>query len=880
MEFNIEYINTYGNVSCFDINGYQIKFLTKSERDVMKYLQDMESILINKLKFESINDLNTDVDIFRAIEYFSKAHPDIVKDYFLTAKKNILSELEKLEMRRQATIKSAYKYICGIPITECSGDEKIKYLAVNIPYNLKSTQKILNDIFHKRNADKNLNINKCYSLPFGVLTCLGIKYYTNSYLWELNRIKNIIFDKSDNDIDILATKIINTLSEVHEKVTNKIIDKLVDFTDLNDMKIMMLYTKAYPELIKQYIQLIIQNYIKDGQHILRAGGLRDSEKYATGGVSTLTILQLLSKNQDNYRLSEARKSRSMTPFLKICSNLIDEYMVKQVNYRIQNNEFDINRDKWTYYYTQLGRLRHKTFTFTELKNSSVKREFKLYIKQLIEVDSQTKNTLRKEKSLSSGLMNYTHAKSGIDYFITEHGINSFADITPEMVAEFLSDLEYNGLKGREKTSIRNLLSCKLSIARFSNWIFRNADKIKSQKPDTDVFLNVIFKGSHLLTGEVKGTDVIPEFILNQIIANLHFLKPTVYKRLFLCLLNTPRRIAELQRLEIGSVHPVIEEGDVVLDKYGKPLYRLIVIEHKKHKNKQIDNNGLNYDVVTKILPLNHIAAREIAEQEKETKKLEAEINSQRLEKDKVRIKKVFVRKDESLKNGYSVINTTAFNGAIKTFLKDCNVKDENGDPWHFTTKQTRTTGTDIMVQNGESLDSIQTNLGHDDVSTTFNSYITLANLHIADTNTEFMRSQFDNLFSEQTDIFDEDELIALFNKYCLDYNKIYYNRKLLGVCGLKIGEKCPKAEDEKLCSLNDELPCADCSALYVGKSCEKGWETIHSNCESALNVFQKFFEDNNILLKKAFEIQEYKLAYIKYLKSKKVLEAIESMEGG
>lgn len=869
MEFEIKYINSKADFSYFNVNGFDAKFATKSNKEVLLYLQNMENVLTKDLRFGSIQDL--DSDIFRAIEYFSQVHPNMVISFMENAKEQLLIELGNLKIRKQATMKGIMKHICNLPVMEINEDDNLLRINANIAHNLLYTKKILNDLFHKVNKVTKLSINKSFQTPFGILTCLGKKYASSFYMWELDGETNAIFEKCDKSIDELADIIITTLSDVHVKVTNRIMSELVDFTDVEDIKMIILYTKAHRDLMKKYLEIIFQNNIKNGLLLYEVGFVN--------GFTSLNILQTLSKNKDEEIIKEKRTNRNMEFLNSIFRELTDEYLIKQVEYRIANNTFDASQDLWTYYYLRNGKLRYTEFDFTILKNSSVKREFKLYVKNLIAIDSQTKNTTRGHKHLDYKLGWYRYIRASIDYFITKHHINCFADITPDMVSDYLKDLEFDGLNGGEKKSIRIIQTCINSLKLFSKWIRKNANKINTIRPVNNVFETVIFTGEFLIKQEQEETEVIPDFVIKQILENLQYLKPEVYKRLLLSSLNTPRRYNELQLLDIGSIQPIIINGAIAVDEFGKQLFQITFIEHKKQLNKEIVNKGLNYNKKQKVIPVNFIVAREVEEQTKETMKLQMEINNERPDNDKIKIDKVFVVKDNTMKEGYSLIDNINFVDAINRFIRNCGIKKVDGEFWNFGTRQTRTTGTNSMVVLGYHLDVIQKILGHEHSTTTYKDYIKISHLHIAEGNTEFMRSEFDDLFLEKKDSFDEYELVALFNKYCLDYNKIYYNRKLLGICGLKVGEKCPKAEGSSRVNPKDELPCADCPSLYVGEACKPGWESICEQCKSDVDVLESFFNENNISMKNAFKVHEYKTAYVKYIKSQKVLEAISDIGG-
>lgn len=859
MGYQIKYIG-YKNIYLYNINGQIIKFRTKSMREVEQYLKESKYILENNMTFESIELINS--DLFFAFEYFSIAEPQLVKNYFL----NVYYQLKILlsERNKKPSKQMAIGHIANVPIddTIVPSNKTLHRIIAIISVNLKSTTLILDEIFFIR--DRTFpEVIQTFTTSFGELKYYKKKFKSPLSYWGLNNQTQTIFRSDYGTIEEQSETIINLLTEVHTNVINNNITELVDFLNPEEARIFLLYVKAYPILIKQYFESAIISLIEKGFHLKKCGDQ---------GISLRDILILISKKKDKKRICINFANCNGKFLNNIISELINEYMAIQVDMMINNNQYDFNKDIWTYYYKLNGKLKYATYDFSSVNNDIVKKEFMQYMKELLEKEAQTKNTLRQHKRLGYRLMNYNSVRSCLVYFINNHNINKFADITPSMVDQFLKDLQGNSLNNTIPDSIQSIGRTISEIKFYSKWINKSTSDC-IEKPNSNVFLKVEYRGAQLEERLQEETPVIDEYIINQILEKIHFLNPPIYRRLLLCLLNSPRRFNEFQHFYIKHIEPIAQDNVSVLDEHGNPVYRLTFIEHKKHRNKEININGLNYSKIQRKVVVNHIVAREIYEQIDETKTIEEEINKSR--KNKIIIDKVFVIKDEANPNGYSLIDTTIFNDAIKSFIIKNNVKDKQEQFWNFNTKQTRTTGANLMVANGCDLDELQEQLGHDRSETTYKSYIKIANLQISQENTDFLKKEFDGVFNRSKSNFNEYEQVALFNKFCLDYNKIYYNRKLLGVCGLSLGENCPYEEKNlDMISPEDEMPCASCSNLYVGSSCKMGWMEIYNQCKNDVDTFETFFKENNLEKEDYDKIREYKKAYAKFIKSRMVVEAI------
>jgi integrase len=878
MEYEIKYVRTQ-KFSYYLINNIECKFTTKSNKEVLVYIKEMEHLLQNKFLLNSSDGLKSDT--FRAIEYFSNAYPQLVRDYFKNIKLKVREILVQSSLKSTVTKQRIFKYIANIPLSNQDFDSSFKQYLTYFKNNFKITNDILEEVLDiKSNIEKGYTINIEFDTPQGKLICLGTKYWSKTLTWKLNGFEKEIFSlEPKTDVNDLGNLIAEKLFLIHNVMTGVTNIELIDFTDIQEVRILDLYSMSNENTVKNYLTEFLNNLKGKGIFIIHG-------RSENGGITKTNVLQFISTNKDVAKITyclqlENRKSY----FLKLYTDASRKQMIKQVEPFINKNQFDISQDKWVYYYIKDKKLRTHAIDFSRLKNVPAKREYKLYMKHLMEVDAKTKNTLRVDKSLDHKIGGYRLVEGILGYLIDYHSIMYTADITGSIVNSLIDDLLYNGIQGWSNIYVKNKHITASTYSKyiyafrdFYRWIIKNANMIKTKKPSTNHFNNISID-KRMLDELSKDTEVIPNYVLEQFQKSMHFLKPEIYQRMLLIYLNTPRRFDEIRTLAQDGISPLLIDDKPTYDSDGKQLFKMIFIEHKKLRNKTIAEQGLDYSTVTKILPVNSIVARELKKQIKDTEALQDKINKNKSEDDKIKIHEAFVIENDSVKDGYSLIDSKKFLYTIRKFIKENNIRDVDGTLWSFIIKQTRKTSTRKLIDNGINLDGLQDQLGHTSGNMTYNEYVTISKIALADTNTEYYKNEFDKrLQNSSNESFSESETKALFYKFCLDYRKIYYNRKLLGICNREPGNRCPFQETIAYTKPQDEFPCADCPSLMTGKSCKAGWECIKNQQELDIRVFEEFFQKYNIDQKKANKFQEYKTAKIKYIKASKVIEAIDNSE--
>lgn len=868
MKYDIKYIgHNNKKTSVFSVNGVELCVYTRSERELEQHLNIFENKLNNNLRFEKYEDILGDT--FKVIEYFSSDTPEIVKNYFECIKR----EMEELNPKKEPTKLQFFKYLTNTAENNNLRNKSFYNILIRRPNSLR----ILNEVFcesikrHTPNFLLDNMIGLQNDTSIGKLTYLGFDDYMHK--WQIDTFEIRIGNYMSNpNINELSGKICKLIDYIHEVVSSRMKVELIDFTDTIEIQILHLYYMVCNEELTSYLISRIKEVTKDRVRVglCKFGAVR--------------FMYTLCKNKNDYACNEkklierinhtARANHSKT-IKDLFQSVIDNESVEQIDYLINSNDFDLKSDNWKYFYLKGNSLESKIFDFSLLRNSLIKRELKLYYKSLLADDMITKNTLRRDKELLSSLGCYSYVLVSINYLIESYEVFQSSDLTIDILDSFLKEVLATRLKGSFKGDNNTSLveSVFYSIKAFYNWVVENADRFKISKPNPYLFINFELNCSKI-KAQSKPTAIIPEVVLEQLSEKMHHLKPIIYRRMLLIYLNCPRRFNEIQKAPIGCIKPKEINGIIQKDKNGNPIFELTYVEHKKMKNKDIVNRGLNYEEYTKHITVNYIVAREIFEQQEEIEELQKQLNKKRNANELVKIDKLFVVSDSKTKSGYRYVRENNFVRSINSFIKEQNIRDNSGNIWMFSARQTRKTSAYILIKNGANFHRIKSDLGHEKFKTTQEFYMEINKILLADTNTEFLKKEFDSrLFDEQKNRFTKYELELMFKQFCLESRIIYYCRKMLGVCTLNFEQKCPHQPN---CNESvDDFPCANCPLLLTSASCKDAWTCLKDDQEVNLNIYIDFMKANNLEESELGTIPQYNIAKMKYQKALKIIEDID-----
>jgi integrase len=788
---------------------------------------------------------------FNTLEYFSANQPMLVKNYISNIREQLYQEYNNSYFIGRI---SCLKYMTNTLNGNYTGRF---YTAKILP--LSHTDHIIKEVFNiKRKNFDSITGKQVLNTNLITITFSGIIPRLNSlFTWDLNGIQEKIFlNDGKSDVYLLSKKIQDWVENIDNIVTNHIGDTLINIDDNDQIRVLNIYSKLFEVKLTEYLAYFAEK-------LTEMNVLLNSSQHSTRNYKLLTHIFKLEQSKDT--TSRLRRLFGMR-FYEIVDKVTSKESIRQVNILINSNNFDIIEDKWELFFILKKKLDKKNFYFDDMKNSTIKREFKLYMKSLLEKELKSINTERQNKHLSDKITHYQNIKQVIDFLIERYGINSTSDITQDMISDVISSMELNGLG--QRTSGKNGLPLSpttiqrtiYNFKNFTSYIIRNANALNTLKPKINPCNKISFN-SRAIKALRKQTKIIPDIVIDQLKEQLDYLNPSDIRRMLLIFLNTPRRFDEIQLLNANCLSPLVDEnGSNILDNFGNKLYELTFLESKKEKNKSLIKHSYNNSFFIRKVAVNHVVAREIYEQINSTKELRKKSNTNY----------IFIRPDDTKVDGWSFISQVDYVTSVQALITTRNIIDDDKKLWRFTVRQTRKTCVYILVKNGATLNEIQYLLQHKSSKTTTDFYIEVRKIALADINTKFFKDEFDKRLNKQEQLqYTSEELELLFYNFCIETRKVYYNRKQLGVCTLKPGEKCPFSNTK------DDFPCAGCSSLETGNPCIEAWKELLTDIEANIKLEESFIlelDKSNISLS---NFPSYNIDKLKYLQALSTLEAIE-----
>jgi len=191
--------------------------------------------------------------------------------------------------------------------------------------------------------------------------------------------------------------------------------------------------------------------------------------------------------------------------------------------------------------------------------------------------------------------------------------------------------------------------------------------------------------------------------------------------------------------------------------------------------------------------------------------------------------------------------------------------DENGDVWHFTTRQFRKTIAVTLIENGATTEELAYWLGHLSCDTAIKYYAEVRKYKLAELNTKFFKEKFELILSgEQLETYSEEERRLLYTDFRLGQRKVE-----LGYCLRKIAAgQCGKR--------NSMYNCVNCKNLCTGKKYLPYWKELLSEQERIISELLRIYETSGISDFQGFA--EYKQESILFEGYKNVVNAIEEGE--
>jgi len=480
-----------------------------------------------------------------------------------------------------------------------------------------------------------------------------------------------------------------------------------------------------------------------------------------------------------------------------CKVITGEEKVQSKKFTQENYlEMDVRMDMWKLFSLRGGGIMTTHVNFAQINSPSLRTEVKHYMKFYL--SPMTDRAVYPVGYIAHALNCLTSRNPNIKYA---------ADISEaDVKALFVfMETEYISPSGKKlnTVTINMVFSCCSTFFEYLMGDQRSSD-IKSPRPHRNPFKDVSFVN---ISSYGKRTEVIPESIMEKLDAHIDEL-PEQYALLYKIFSNTGMRAKEAFFLEADCIEPSMHE-DLFQIRYTP--YKVLAARRKA---------GL--DDFHRVL-IHAKLADEIRAWAKETEKLRQRTGQPYL----------FL----SLHPGSEgrMLGVTRFTRAVNGLLSRHSIGEDDGTPWHFTSRQCRKTVAVTLIENGATAAELAYVLGHLNSGTSMKYYAEVRKMKLAELNTGFFKKQFElRIPAEQLERFNEEERKLLYIDFRLDKRRVE-----LGFClqGPEIGG----------CDRRSNLyGCVNCRHLCTGRQYLKYWQELLAEQERRLAELERVYERTGV----------------------------------
>ncbi len=518
------------------------------------------------------------------------------------------------------------------------------------------------------------------------------------------------------------------------------------------------------------------------------------------------------------------KIKKMSFDIKMRELVDKEFKIQYVKFPDENQkQLDVKNDIWVIYQQHGPGLRYNQMDFTLIESQSMRQEVKYYFKHQMNLRTRVNNRSLSQIAYVVNLLVKNNPK-----------LHYFADIdevdvrTLQMILE---NLEFTP-NGRKKSVINTMVLfgyCRAILAYLmGEW---RDETIKSPRPHQNYFASYTFVNS---SSYVKNTSIIPEDIMEQIEQHQEELSKE-YQVLYQIFSNTGMRAKEVVFLEEDCLEESRYAGIYEL-KY-KP-YKVLSARRRNHLS----------DYQRILIP------KEVAELIQQQIKGSLELRKT------YGLPYIFIKKRDHFKA--SMANPDYFAIKLDELARKYDMRDENGEIWHFTSRQYRKTLAVTLIENGGSIEEVAYWLGHLSHSTAKKYYADVRKRKLAEMNHQFFKEKFGLLLSgEQLAVFSEEERRLLYIDFCLEQRRVEF-----GYCLKKLADG--------VCDQRNHLyNCVNCKNLCTGRKYLEYWKEMLEQQEEIVDRLIKIYEEKQIT---GFnEFREYKQEMFLLTCYENMIQAIE-----
>lgn len=487
-------------------------------------------------------------------------------------------------------------------------------------------------------------------------------------------------------------------------------------------------------------------------------------------------------------------------------------------------QVNIHSDLWKLYEPHGNILRSKAIDFTKIRSESLRYEMKYYLQHIFQSRGKINAPLFCCQYMALNVLTETNPN-----------IKYFADITEIDARALVLALERAVKDDGTPLSQYYIAKAVNSIKRVVDYLMGSlrSNDIKTPRPYLNPFAIITF---HNLRQYNTPTTIIPEGVVEQLDRYSNELPP-LHRLLYDIFANTGLRLKEVFFLEEDCIEPSRYPG----------IFQLKFKPHKVLAARRRHSVGDYHRI---MIPQN--LANELS----------AHISATRSVRSAVGSSYIFLSK----RLGYAttVMDSQPFIRSIRHIIKKHNICGDDGELWHFTSRQFRKAIAVRLVENGASTAELAYWLGHLCSDTAVKYYAEVRKMKLAELNTEFFLAKFDLIISnEQLEKYTEEERKLLYADFRLEQRRVE-----LGFCMAKAAGPCQHRS-----SLYN---CVNCRNLCTGKRYLSYWTEL---LEQQKTIFERL-----VSAYQADGISHYQ-KYTEYKQEFRLLKGYESIvkaiqEGG
>ena len=511
-------------------------------------------------------------------------------------------------------------------------------------------------------------------------------------------------------------------------------------------------------------------------------------------------------------------------FTSLIETMVQNEIILQKDRFIKENylEIDVGKDIWKIYRMHGGNLSLCRVDFTVIESPSLRLEVKHCIIHRI-----NQNSYINFVSCVSHALNILSRRNPSIKYISDITKADARALYMYMETEYITP---HGNK-LSVTTIGNIFSYCSYLCEY-HMSDRRSSAIRSPRPYHNPFSNFKFVN---LEDYKKNTDIIPESVIEQIDRHIWELNKA-YQLFYRIFSNTGMRMKEVLFLRAECIESSRYNN---LSEIKYTPYKVLSARRKAGLE---DNHRIL--IQTQL-------ADEILEYAQTTQEY----------RDKSGLQYIFM--NAKYHGKINMISMGAFLKAINKLIEKYGIRGDNGELWHFTTRQSRKTIAVTLIENGASTAELAYWLGHLTSSTSMRYYAEVRKMKLAQLNTAFFKKQFDLLLSkQQLASFTQEERKLLYIDFQLEQRRVEF-----GFC-------LRRPADGDCVFRNSMYNCMNCQHLCTGIKYLVYWQQLLEEQTAYLNELLRSYKIADIT--SYTEFKEYQRAKFMTESNQNIVDAIKN----